>query len=87
MAGKHVATYVTGTDEAAWLAAPPLFPGTPKDRAYAEGRRAQESGGIAGDNPHTFGTDVWQAWANGFLTLSVPGSYPGDRKYQTAVNS
>ncbi len=34
--------------------------------AYCEGRQAQHQGGAQGSNPHTSGSEAFQAWDNGW---------------------
>lgn len=92
MAGKHFNTTQSAADLS--LALPilgirqPNFPGTPADRAYAEGRQAGIDGVSAGANPHAaegFNADSFQAWSLGrTAAINGNGSWEGSQ-WQTAI--
>ena len=70
MAGKH-AGVTSGNTLAEFMANPPVYPGTRRDRAYAEGRRANEAGAAVGTNPAVFGSPEFTSWANGWAHKNV----------------
>lgn len=73
MAGKHYyvgQSSLPGNFVSDSLSRPPTFPGSLVDRAYAEGRQANQNGELSTTNPHPFASELFQSWFNGWQSYT-----------------